>query len=206
VVNVQNCLSDCWFRLGFQNAGDMATSPWLATTEPYQFADDALKRLARMTGAFMTYDSSIAITAPTNVYAQPAGWVLTASAWLVGGSQLRITPVATLFALDQAWNTTYGAPARVSFDAAGAGNAVLYPVPNINGTLGQVMAVLPPTVTSGAPSIALSPVAQDYFTYAMIAGARGKESDSAMPEVAEHMYERMQAYEKIFTQLWGEGR
>lgn len=206
MVNASLCELDAWFRLGFQSIAELQLSQWLAQSELYQFADDALKRLARATGTFVTYDASTIVTSLQSVYLLPAGHVFTESAWLQFGGHLRITPVSELFALDQAWSIAAGASTRISFDAAGAERAVLYPVPNAGGTLCQVMALVPPTVSGSSASIPISPATQDYFTYAMLAGARGKESDSAMPEVAEHIRERMRAYEAIFTQLWGGGR
>ena len=206
MIDVSICVNDAWFRLGFQDSGDMAFAPWLAPNELYQFADDAVKRVAATTAAFLTYDASVTVTPFTAIYNLPPGHVFTESAWIVFGPQLRITPTAELFALDAAPGTTSGPPARISYDAAAVGQVVLYPVPNINGTLGLLSALLPPTVSNAATTIALSPAAQDYFTYAALAGALGKESDSAKPEVAEHMRERMRAYEAIFTALWGDGR
>jgi hypothetical protein len=184
----------------------MTNTTWVTIAECYQFADDAVRLLARSTGVFLTYDASIAVASPTSIYALPAGHVFTESAWLAGGAQLRITPVADLFALDQAWSLTSGTPSRVSFDAAGPTNAVIYPIPNINGTLAQVMAAQPPTVTNAAPTVALPSVLQDFLTFGMLAGARSKESDSAMPEVAEHCRERMRMYLAIAQSYWGNGR
>lgn len=206
MISTALCISDSWFRLGFLSLVDLNVPTWVTPAELYQFADDALKRLARVTSIFVTYDTSVVVALGISFCQLPAGYVFADSAWIVGGTQLRITSTADLFALDQAWSLTPGAPRRISFDAAGANRAALYPVPIGSGTLGIVMGAVPATVTSAAPTIAVSPVMADYFTYAMIAGARGKESDSAMPEVAAHIQERMTMYESIFTQLWGKGR
>jgi hypothetical protein len=48
-------------------------------------------------------------------------------------------------------------------------------------------------------------VLQDYFTYAMLAGALGKESEQAMPEMARHYGQRIGLYEQVMDHLWGSG-
>jgi hypothetical protein len=213
MIDVANCVADSWFRLGFESAADMAAAAWLAPSEPYQFADDAVKRLARTTALFLTYDASIAVTPPTSTYALPAPRAFTESAWLNygGGSnpiqQLRPTSTADLWALDAGWVNAGGSPARISFDAAGPSNAVLYPAPGAGAaTLWQIMGLVPPTIASGASTLQVPAVVADYITCAIIAGARSKESDSAMPEVAAHLGERMRLYEAVFQSYWGTGR
>jgi hypothetical protein len=203
-VNLTDCIADCWFRLGFQSAAELAaTGAWVTVAELNRFADDAVKHLSRMTALFLTYDNSITIVGLTAAYALPAPHVYTESAWIDGAQQLRITGVATLFALDQAYGLTLGPPKRVSFDAAGAGFAVLYPVPTGGGTLAQIMLALP---ADSASTLPVPLVLQDYFSDAMIAGGRSKESDNAMPEVSEHLKERLKMYETVFRQYWGPGR
>jgi hypothetical protein len=206
LIDTTACVIDSWHRLGFQGAAEITNTTWVTLNELYQYATDAISLLARSTGVFLTYDASIAVSSPTSTYALPAGHVFTESAWLAGGAQLRITPVADLFALDQAWSLTSGAPSRVSFDAAGPSNAVVYPIPNINGTLAQVMGSSPPTVTNAAPTVAAPSVLQDMVTYFILSGARGKESDSSMMEVAEHARDRVKMYLSIAQQYWGTGR
>jgi hypothetical protein len=203
-VNLSDCIADVWFRLGFQNAAELAASgAWVTVAELNRFADDAVKYLARLTALFLTYDNSITISGATAIYALPAGQMYAESAWIGGGQQLRITSVASLFALDQAYSATSGPPTRVSFDAAGADFLVLYPVPTGGGTLAQIMQALP---ADSASTLPVSLVLQDYFSDAMIAGGRSKESDNSMAEVADHLHERMKMYETVFQHLWGPGR
>jgi hypothetical protein len=203
-VNLSACIADVWYRLGFQNSIEAAAAgAWVTTSELYYFADEAVKRLARTTALFLDYDDSIAVVAGTAIYPQAASQVYTESAWLIGGQQLRITPVAALFALDQAYSLTFGPPARISFDAAGADFAVLYPTPTGIGTLCQILQARP---GDGVPTLNVSLVLQDYFTNAMLLRARAKESDNAMPEVSDHLMQRLKMYEELFQQYWGNGR
>lgn len=203
-VTIANCVADVWFRLGFQSAAELAAGgAWVTPAELNRFADDAVKRLARKTALFLTYDASVTIGAFTALCTLPASQVFTESAWIAGGSQLRITPVAVLFALDQAYSLSSGTPTRVSFDAAGVKAAVLYPTPTGGGTLAQIMQSLP---ADSASTLPVSAVLQDYFSNAMIAGGRAKESDNAMPEVSAHLDERAKMYETVFAHLFGGGR
>lgn len=203
---LSNCIGDVWFRLGFESAVEAtAAGAWVTSAELYQFADDAVKRLARTTALFLTYDASIPIVAFVSIYQGPASAVYTESAWVVGGQQLRITPVAVLYALDQAYSQTLGTPSptRICFDAAGADMLVLYPTPTAGGTVGQIMQARP---GDGVATLPVSLVLQDYFTNDMLRRARAKESDNAMPEVSEHLAERAKMYEAVFEHLWGTGR
>ena len=203
-MNLSACIADVWYRLGFQNAAEAAAAgAWVTTSELYYWADEAVKRLTRTTALFLTYDDSVVIAGATSMYPQPASQVYTESAWIVGGQQLRITPVAVLFALDQAYSDTFGTPTRISFDAAAAGFLILYPTPNTAGTLGQIMQARP---GDGVPTLNLSTVLQDYFSNAMLLRARAKESDNAMNEVSTHLLERQKMYETVFEHLWGKGR
>jgi hypothetical protein len=205
-----NCLNDVWFRLGFMNADDMAVDDrWVTLDELFEFADEAVKRLAYSVGLFKAYDASVAVTAGAAQYTLPDQHVFSVAAWFQSGGAvqlLRLSNVAQLFSLDAAWGAKTGAPVRLSLDAGGTGTATLYPSPDSDGTLAQVEQELPHDVTAGASDIPLSPVVQDYFTMAMLATALSKESDHARPEVAAHLSERMRLLEQVFEHLWGPGQ
>lgn len=205
--DVLNSIADAWFRLGFLSAADLAAANWLTPAELYQFGDDAAKFLARTSSVFLAYDNSVNVVAGTPQYSLPAAHVFTVMAWLsTAKQQLRLTTVGQLFALDANWATTTGNPVRISLDAQTAGECVLYPNPIANDVLNQVLEVFPPTVALAASVLPVNPVLQDYFTDALIQGARGKESDSAMPEVAAHLAQRRALYEAVADHLWGTGQ
>ncbi len=117
---------------------------------------------------------------------------------------LRPTSEAELFALDATWPLTSGAPTRISLDAGGDGTATLYGIPVADGTLAQIMQqVIPGTLASGASTIAMPSVLQDYFTDSIIRASRSKESDFRMPEVSDHLAQRMALYETVIKHLFG---
>jgi hypothetical protein len=210
-IDILNSIADAWFRLGFASAADMAAgSPWVTATEAYQYADDAVKALGRRGSIFLTADFSINVVGGTQGYALPAGHVFTESAWLAyaGGAiqQLRLTGAGQLTALDANWPVTAGNPTRLSMDAIDVNTACLYPVPIGAAVLWQVIEELPATVALGASTLALPLPLQDYFTDAIIAGSLSKESDSARPDVAAHLMERMKMLDAIYDHLWGGGR
>lgn len=207
--DVANSVADVWFRLGFLSAAELATnSYWVTLTELYQFGDDAGKRLAYTSGVFLVLDASINVVAATPLYGLPASHVFTVMAWFVSAQPLKIlrmSSVGQLFALDGTWTATTGIPSRASLDAGGVGTVTLYPNPTVNGVLNQICQEFP-AIASGSSSLPVSPVLQDYFSYALLSGSLGKESDLAKPEVAAHCHERMKLYEAIAEHLWGNGQ
>lgn len=209
-LDVANCLPDVVYRLGFQSMADLQSSnSWVTLAELYQWADEAAQRLSYKAGVFVTYDASVSIEPETQVYKLPASHVFTLAAWL-NGAPLKITRVDDLFALDGNAMMTFCAPGqtptRVSFDQGSVGTATLYPIPESNGTLEQVLEEYPATVAQGSSTLEMAPAAQDYFTYVILAGARGKESEAAMPEMAQHFAQRAALFEQVFEHLWGPGQ
>jgi hypothetical protein len=204
-LEVQLALNDVVYRLGFTGPAELNATSWVTAAELFQFADDAAKKLAYDSGLFLTYDSSITATAGTAVYSLPATHVFTLAAWLAA-QPLRLTSVRDLWALDSNWPTTSGDSVRASLDAGSVGTITLYPIPVAGGTLAQVAQEFAPTIQAGASTIALPPILRDYFSYAMLAGARGKESDLAMPEMAQHYQQRMALFEQIMREYWGPGQ
>jgi len=205
VLDIENCLLDVLYRLGFQGANDIGPSSWVTPAELYQFADDAAKKIAYEAGVLITVDSSVTVTAGTATYSLPAAHVFTVAAAL-GSSLLRLTSVRDLWALDAAWQGTAGAAARASLDAGGVGTITLYPNPNAGGTLQQVCQMYAQTVTPGTSALPLATVLQDYFSYRMLEGARSKESEERMEEMGQHFQARAEMYEQIMEQYWGPGQ
>jgi hypothetical protein len=215
MVDTSVCLADAVYRLGFASLADsQSAQAYVTNNELYQFADDHLKHLSYQGGIFIGLDTSVAVTAGAGVYGLPGSHVFTLMAWIapqagVGGSNqpLRPTPVSGLFALDNTWATTAGESNRYSLDAGSVGTITVYPIPLTSGTLCQICQQFPATVTAAAPQILEMPsVLQDALTYAMLAGARGKESDNAMPEMASHFKQRLDLYDAVIEHLWGPGQ
>jgi hypothetical protein len=82
----------------------------------------------------------------------------------------------------------------------------LYPNPTEADTLSQVCEEYPPTIASGSSTVALPVPLQDFLSYAMLAGARLKESDARMEDMAEHFSERCALYEQVIQHLYGVGQ
>lgn len=205
-LDVEAALEDVVYRLGFGSRAELAAAAsWVTETELYQWADEAAKRLAYRAGVFITVDTSITVTPSTAAYNLQANHVFTLAAAL-GGTPLRITSVRDLWALDGSWPATSGPAQRCSLDAGAVGTITLYPKPTAGGTLEQICQEYPGTVEAGSSELALPTVLQDYFSYAMLAGARGKESEAAMPEMAAHFAQRVAMYEQVIEHLWGPGQ
>jgi len=208
--DVQASLLDCLYRLGFQPAGDIGPTSWVTPAELLQFADDAAKKLATEHQLFIVWDTSIAVLAGTALYSEPAAHIATILAAFFPAfgpvQMLRLTSQRDLWALDGNWPTTGGDPQRLSMDAGPIGSATLYPNPVGAGTLGQVLQEWPAAVVAGATTIALPTVLQDLFTYAQLAGAKGKESDRSDMDMAKHYQSRVDLYEQVCAHLWGAGQ
>lgn len=208
-LDVRNCISDVVYRLGLTGTADLALQDWITSTELYQFADDTIKAMAFKHGLTVVWDTSITVVSGTAAYALPAGDVFVVMAWLIPVSGtptlLRATTVTDLAALNESWPTASGAASRVSYNAGAADTATIYPNPTVGGTFGHVTQQYPAAVTEAAPQTALPLVCQDYLSYAILASARGKESEFAQLEMAEHYRARMDQYEQLFEALWGPG-
>lgn len=209
MMDASACYTDAIYRLGFASGAEVTSTSWVTAAELYQWADELARRLSYQTGLFLTYDGSVSVSAGTAAYALPATHLFTAAAALITASGLqllRLTSVGELFALDGAWSATTGPATRISMDAGGLGTATLYPNPTVPGTLGLICSEAPAAaITSGAPTVSIPTVLQDMVTYAMLKGARGKESDDAMPDMAAHFEERLKLYEAVARHLWGGG-
>jgi hypothetical protein len=210
-MDVANAVADVWIRLGFTGSADAGIGGWVSVAQLYQYADEAAKKIAYKSGVFLELDTSITVTAATAVYEEPATHIYTLAAALamtgVTAPQiLRPAAVRELWALDATWSTTAGNATRFSMDAGSVGTITLYPNPLQGGTLNQIIEEYPATVALGASTLGVATVLQDYFSYSMLATARGKESDSRQAEMADHYAQRCQMYEAIIEHLFGAGQ
>ena len=206
MIDVADCVADLAFRLNFKDGTDLAAAGnWVTVTELYEWADEAVQQLAADAALFVTYDTSITVSSGTALYNLPASHVFLLGAWLAG-TGLRLTPVRELEALDGTWSATSGAATRCSVDAGKVGTITLYPKPTAGGTLGLLAQQRPATIDATAHTTQLPGVLQDAITYAMLAGARGKESDAAMLDVAAHAEQRLDLYRQVVRHLYGHGQ
>ncbi len=170
--------------------------------------DEAAKKLSSLAGVFVTVDTSITVTPGNSTYALPASLSFSPSLYFSASSKPlpRITSQAQLEALEGQWTAAVGPAARASFDAREVGFVVLYPQPTGGGVLSVVCQEFPSTIQAGSTTISLPTVFQDYFSYAQLAGARGKESDARMEEISNHGRARMDLYLKVAAHLYGRGQ
>jgi hypothetical protein len=206
MINTANCVTDLIYRLGFQSSTDLTTvANYVSQTELYQWFDEEVQRLAYEAGAFVTWDTSLSTTPSTATYTLPASNVFTLLAsW--SGAILRISPVRELWALDATYSATSGTPQRASLDAGSVGTITLYPKPLSSATIGLVAQEYPATINASNPNVQLPSVFQDYLSYAALAGARGKESEGRMDDMADHYAARAEMYRAIAKHLFGSGQ
>jgi hypothetical protein len=185
------------------NAVSAASSDlmWWTSDELYQFADEAVKLLARTAAVFAAADF-VATSAGVAEYALPSGalWMIQAS---VNGNAIRPSTVREIEALDPNWQTTPGAAGRWIQDI-GLGQVRLYPVPVGIGTLERVCHIERTAISAGNPTLTGAPLPFGGFVlHAMLAAARGKEGDAQMPDVAAHANARVSLYLSVFASYWG---
>ncbi len=184
------------------NADALANLIWWTETELYEFAEEAARRLARSAAVFVETEQ-IAVSGGTASYTLGARSIATVHVSL-GNTRLRPASVRELEALDTGWEATTGTPKRWTH-ALGIDSIRIYPEPTAGGTLEVVHHQHPPEITSAAPTVAAPAPLAGYFGQAILAAARAKEGDAAMPEVAAHARERLALYERVCQAYWGGG-
>lgn len=202
-VSADQVIADILPALGASSLGDL---DWASVTELYQWSDEAIKRLSHRCGVFVVRDTTNVTIDGTSQYPVPAGHIDTIHVTL-GTLSLRATTVGELEALDENWALSAGVVNRFSMDADGIGFVTLYQIPLVNGTtVAWIFHQFPPAaITSGSTVDVPSPMG-DYLAYAMVGEARRKESDRAMPEVAEHCDQMMGLFEAAAGAYWGPGQ
>ena len=191
--------------LGASSQGDLT---WCLVDEFYQWADEYAKRLARHCGVFVERDSTTVTSSGTATYNTPARFLdaIQASIYDSGTgnySRLRPSSIGELYALDATWPTTTGVVQRYSVNE---GTITLYRIPQVTGALAVIFHQFPPTISSGGSTVAVASPVGDYFVYGMLAEARRKQGEGAMPEMAAHFDQRVAMYEKILCAYFGGGQ
>jgi hypothetical protein len=191
--------------LGRLGATSWADLDWLTEAEVFSYFDEAAKRLAQECGIFVIRDTSDNLANGTSQYATPAGWLSTIHV-SAGSTRLRPASASELLALDATYTATTGTPARYSMDAGPLGTVTIYPTPTRYAALCQVCHVFPqPDITQSAPTAPISSPISDYFLYFALWRARGRQSESSMPEIASHAEARCKQFEEMFNGYYGDG-
>jgi hypothetical protein len=205
-VDLAQVIADMMPTLGATSLSDLG---WCLAdgSEFYQWADEAAKRLAHRCGVFVERDAGTLVTVNTAQYPVPAGHIdsIHVSFITAGPVSLRLRPstVRDLNALDATWPTSTGVVARYSMDAAGVGTITLYRIPLVQGNLAVIFHKFPPQIQAGSSLVAIASPIADYFQFAMLAEARRKQSEGAMPEMADHFDQRVALYEQVMKKYWG---
>jgi hypothetical protein len=204
-VSADQVISDILSSLGATSLADL---DWCSATELYQWADEAVKRLSHRCGVFVLRDTSTSLVSGLSQYEVPGGHIDTIHVSLLEQAlSLRASSVAELEALDGTWSASQGAVTRFSMDRNGTDFITLYQIPAASGqTLAVIFHQFPPVeIAEGATVDVPSPMG-DYLAYSMIGEARRKESDRAMPEVAEHCEQMLALMEEVACAYWGPGQ
>jgi hypothetical protein len=203
--DVANVITNVTPMLGFSSLTDLEASDWLQLVELYQWADEKVKRAAHAIGLFVETDTSTTTTAAQGTYNCPTGFI-DMLALYAADARLRPSTARELMALDGTWPMTSGTPTRYSMDAGAPGTYVLYPFPVSAIAMLAVFLSYPAQIAQGSSVLAAPLPLQDWIGIAMVAEARRKESEAAMPEVAEHLDEVAALYEKAMLRYWGTGQ
>jgi hypothetical protein len=201
-IDVADVITGILPALGATSFADIAD--WCTQTELYQWADECSKRLAHRSGIWVDRAPTVTVTAGTATAAVPDGHIDTIHVSL-GGTPLRPASALELEALDPSW-AAQGTPNRFSMDAAPVGNIRLYPTPSQSGTAAVIYHRFQPTVQAGQSVLPIPSPLGDYVAFSIMAEARRKESDGAMPEMADHFDERVGLYEQLIEHYWGPAR
>jgi hypothetical protein len=201
-IDLANVIGDILPALG---AASLADLDWCTAAELYNYADEANKRLGHRVGAWVERATQTLNALQTAANA-PTGHVDTIHASFQGAA-LRAATAQELASFDATWNQTQAsAPTRFSMDAGAPGTIVPYPLTTVQGTMAVIYHRFQPTIAQGASVAPIASPIQDYFGYSMLAEARRKESDAAMPEMADHFDERVALYEQILKHYFGEAQ
>lgn len=181
-------------RLNASTANDLI---WWTDAELRQWAEEALKNLARECGLF-TERNELPVFPGGAAYSLPARQISIIHLSLTG-RPLRFATVRELEALNRQWQTAQGAVERYTRDVIGLGTITLYRLP----AEAAILALLYHETPASIEAVRCPKPVADYFTYAVLGEARAKQGDAAMPEVAAHARERAKLLEAVIRRYWG---
>ncbi len=196
---VGDLLNALYPLLNAESAADLA---YWSTDELIDWINEGLKRLARRAAVFIDRDVSVTLSVGTSDYALPARHLSTLHASVDGGS-LRPANVREIEARSASWLADIGAATHYLHDfGAGLDTVRLYPTPTSGVTLGLIEHEYAADL-SAASTIPLPAPVSDYLLFCALAEARRRESDGAMPEVADVCDGLLGLYEQLCESYWG---
>jgi hypothetical protein len=198
-VDVSELVEELFPALNATAAADLL---FWTETELYQWADEAVKRLARKAAVFVerTQDTDAPANSAHNLDERDlavieCGW---------NGAALSPATVRELEALDENWEEAdAGTPAKYATDFLGLGQVRLYPPPSAAGVLDLITLQVPEEITSAAAELRAPEPVKEILRLRMLQEARGREGDGAMPEVAERLGKLADVLELVAVRIWG---
>jgi hypothetical protein len=199
-VDVRDPVEELYPQLGASGASDLE---FWTKDELYRFCDDAAKRLARNVGCFVERNASIGTVVGQAEYSLPSRHLSTIHA-SYGDSSLLPATVEELEALDPAWTAAANDTPSRFVQRNGTEKGTLYPPPDTDDIeVALIQHEFPSEITEASPGVYAPKVMRDYFRFAAVAAARGKESKGAMPEVAAWALKLTGLYEDVARSYWG---
>lgn len=201
-VNVESLLtSSIYPTLNATAANDLVF--WTKATL-YEFAHDAVQRLARA-AAGLIYTDTVAITTNQGEYALPAR-TLSVLHVTAAGRSLRPANTRDLEARSANWRGESSVVvSHYARQDHGLTTLRIYPKPAA-GVTGSVKATVhrsPPAVSDAAPTVDWPDVLGGYIALRTIAAARTAETEAKMPEAAAVAAEIGLVIEQAALKLWG---
>ncbi len=179
------------------NASSFADLVFWTEADLTEWLDECAKRLARTAGIWV--ERSTSFTAPgVSTYILPSGH-LSVIHVSVAGVMLAPSTHAELVALSDSWQTDTGAPERWIPDAQGLETIMLHPQPQDLAVLELIEHTAPDGSAIEAPA-----VVADCLALRVLAEARRKEGDGALPEIAAAAEAQASLYEQAFRAYYGE--
>jgi hypothetical protein len=172
---------------------------WWTLAQLYDYLGDQLAAIARAVPIFADVQSGSTSTAENTF----PGVAAIAAAW--NSVALRPATVKELEALDPAWDSTTGTPARWTEDL-GPGQIRLYPAPSGSGALKIVHHGSSTRPTSGSPTITAYPIVSEMLWYGTLELARAQTGETWMPDVAAQAAGQLALLLKVARTYWGSAR
>jgi hypothetical protein len=207
-LNVNNLIANLLPPL---HSDTLANLVWWTDGELSRFFDEAVKSHARRHGVFVKRSiTAITLVQGTAVYDAPTRHIDTMHVALAGVA-LIASSTSELELLDDAFKTTQSTPTHWYSDREGQNKIGFYPVPDaLNaGLLPEIIYHDYPAELDEAHVNTVVPVPTpigDYLEAQVLRAAYNKESDAALPEVAQNLSELIRLYENVILQLWGESQ
>jgi hypothetical protein len=172
-----------------------------------EYMDEALKRLARLAGVFVQRSTSAVSAVGIPTYPLPTNEVaILHQSYLT--TPLRPAGMIELESRDPNYRTTPGTPDHWYADQLGDYTIGFAPVPNHAGDSMPLIytALAPDLDVAQVNTLVTAPVPlMGYLTMCILAEAYGREGEAEMPDLAEHCRGRIDMYESMMTEYYGQG-